>query len=108
MLYIPFASSVVHVPLDLQYLHSAIAVFHSPCVLDDNHPIMATIALTRVDSGRESTNLEVYFKDDNPVISRQAHEILVEYSGIPEDQLISHVRAVVRSPISRRVEHAAY
>ena len=108
MLYIPFASSVIYIPIDLHYLHSAIATFNSPCVLNDNHPIMATIALTRVDSGRESTNLEVYFKDDNPVISRQAHEILVEYSGIPEDQLISHVRAVVRSPIFRRVEHTAH
>lgn len=58
---------------------------------------MAVQALAPVDSGAESTDLEVYFTEADPCISQQAYEILVEYSGVPEDQLVSHVRTVVCS-----------
>ena len=48
-------------------------------------------------------NLNLFYVQDDPEISEQARAILATYSGIPEDELISHVRAVVRILLSSAV-----
>lgn len=64
---------------------------------------MTTANTTKwVDHDPEST----YQKED-PDLSKEAHDILIQYSGIPEDRLVSHVREVV-SPASMRHDRQRY
>lgn len=57
---------------------------------------MPTLPLTKVDEHTESTNLGVYFTPGDPQMNGPAREVLVKYSGVPEDEVVSHVRKVVR------------
>ena len=47
------------------------------------------LAMTELD-------LNLFYVEDDPEISEQARAILTQYSGVPEDELVSHVRAVVK------------
>ncbi|KAF2211618.1 hypothetical protein CERZMDRAFT_112661 [Cercospora zeae-maydis SCOH1-5] len=55
---------------------------------------MSTLTLTKIDGHTESTDLRVYFTTADPQINDAAREVLVQYSGVPEDELVSHVRRV--------------
>ncbi|GIZ40101.1 hypothetical protein CKM354_000345400 [Cercospora kikuchii] len=55
---------------------------------------MPTLPLTKVDEHTESTNLGVYFTPGDPQTIGPAREVLVKYSGVPEDEVVSHVRKV--------------
>jgi len=39
-----------------------------------------------------------FFISGDPVIDDTARAILCDYSDVPEDELVEHVRAVVRKP----------
>lgn len=44
-----------------------------------------------------------FYTDNNPDITDQTREILT-HNGIPEDQLVSHIRAVVSVPIAHPLQ----
>jgi hypothetical protein len=48
-------------------------------------------------------NIERVLIDQDPVLSEAARELFVKYSGIPEDQILEHVKKIVSCKLPQKI-----
>lgn len=62
------------------------------------HTLLYRLQTTYIHLTANMSSLQDYYQKEDPVITDTTKQILTQYSGIPEQELISHIRAIVRRP----------